>query len=111
MGTLSSDPNASKESHPEIDLSYDGAWAMDPELVDGLYDFGISVFNSSNDQVSTNSKGEGWSMVVPEEKGKRELSEEVKQEERWEKVERLRKSVRKKSDEELNEKEIENILE
>ena len=77
--TMSSDPNASKESHPEIDLSYGGQWATEPpesqpqpqsqppnlpdlvedlpDLVDGLYNFGISVFDSSDDQVSNNFEG------------------------------------------------------
>ena len=65
--TMSTDLEASKESHPSIDLSYGGAWATSPtrqpqpqpqmnqeslpDLVDGLYNFGISVFDSTDEQV------------------------------------------------------------
>ena len=85
--TMSSDPNASKESHPEIDLSYGGQWAMEPpaqtqqppaapsssqlpdlvenlpDLVDGLYNFGISIFDSSSDQVP--NLVNGWEKLSP----------------------------------------------
>ena len=61
--TMSTDLEASKESHPSIDISYGGAWATSPtrqpqmnqeslpDLVDRLYNFGISVFDSTDEQV------------------------------------------------------------
>ena len=57
--TATTDENADKESHPSIDLSYGGAWAIEREeepsrFRRGIYDFGISVFDSSNEQVESN---------------------------------------------------------
>ena len=88
--TMSTDPNASRESHPEIDLSYGGQWAMEPpaqiqtqqlpdlvenlpDLVDGLYNFGISVFDSSSEQVSNQNLG--WVKISPKKSEK--LSEKL----------------------------------
>ena len=51
--TLSTDLDASKESRPDVDISYGGAWAMEEDkLTQGFYDFGISIFDSSDEQVS-----------------------------------------------------------
>ena len=69
--TLSTDMEASRESRPDIDLSYGGAWAVEtdqPELMDGLYNFGISVFDSSDEQVSNSNSirtSQGLTRVVP----------------------------------------------
>ena len=67
--TLSTDTEVSMESRPEadyIDLSYGGQWAMTPpdsHLRRGLYDFGISIFDSSSDQVSFKNERSDQSLI------------------------------------------------
>ena len=111
--TLSRDLEASRESRPDIDLSYGGAWAVEeePTLVDGLYNFGISVFDSLDDQVSRNSirTGLGLTRVIPGQLNQCQSSENQSQNAlKLEKVGKLKSSLRR----DLEEKDAtENILE